>query len=148
MAYFTLDRVYALVCCRDRTENFVTMGPDRDGVQHYLERFPDQLKILYQGREGFLYVPICERGLIRTKGNSFESREDVAVVLQEYIPDVYTAILDEERVGHVIIHRYHEIDPQKQRETALYIRDHMEDEGADKRAFYIKHFSPLWEQDV
>ncbi len=26
VAYFTTDRIYALVCCRSREENFVTMG--------------------------------------------------------------------------------------------------------------------------
>ena len=36
VAYFTEDRVYALVCCRSREENLVTMGP-RDGVKHYFE---------------------------------------------------------------------------------------------------------------
>ena len=51
VAYFTEDRVYALVCCRSREENFVTMGP-RDGVQHYFERFPDQLRVIYGGKEG------------------------------------------------------------------------------------------------
>ncbi|MBR3299728.1 MAG: hypothetical protein IKI64_11115 [Clostridia bacterium] len=43
VAYFTTDRVYALVCCRGRDENFVTMGP-RDGIQHYFERFPESSK--------------------------------------------------------------------------------------------------------
>ena len=50
VAYFTEDRVYALVCCRSREENLVTMGP-RDGVQHYFERFPDQLRVIYGGKE-------------------------------------------------------------------------------------------------
>ena len=35
VAYFTEDRCYALVCCRDREENFVTMGIREDGKQHY-----------------------------------------------------------------------------------------------------------------
>ena len=26
VAYFSEDRCYALICCRSRTENFVTMG--------------------------------------------------------------------------------------------------------------------------
>lgn len=38
VAYFTSDRVYALVCCRGGEENFVTMGL-KDGVQHYLNAF-------------------------------------------------------------------------------------------------------------
>ena len=58
VAYFTTDRVYALVCCRSRQENFVTMGSDQNGIQHYLELFPDQLKTMYEGKEGFLYQTI------------------------------------------------------------------------------------------
>ena len=58
VAYFTSDRVYALVCCRKRAENFVTMGPDQMGLQHYYERFPHQLEVLYKGKEGFLYLPL------------------------------------------------------------------------------------------
>lgn len=143
VAYFTLDRVYTLVCCRKREENFVTMGP-RDGKQHYFERFPDQLKTLYGGREGFLYTPVSEEGFIRTRGNSYESLSDVPVVLYEHILDVYEEILNEERAGNVIIHRYTEIDPQEQRENAIYIKEHIDDESTDMRAFYIKHFSQLW----
>ena len=52
VAYFSTD----LVCCRCRQENFVTMGP-KDGIQHYFERFPEQLKVLYEGKEGFLTGP-------------------------------------------------------------------------------------------
>lgn len=144
VAFFTVDRVYALVCCRKPTENFVTMGPDSNGRQHYFETFPDQLKVLYQGKEGFLYVPISEEGLIRTKGNSYESGQNVPVILHEHIYDVYSAILEEEHRGNVIVHRYHEIDLKEQKEHALYIRDHLEDEGPDMRAFYIKHFNSLW----
>ena len=144
VAYFTMDRVYALVCCRKREENFVTMGPDRDGRQHYFERFPDQLKVLYSGREGFIYTPVSEEGLVRTKGNSYESQTDVPVVLYEHILDVYGEILNEERAGNVIIHRYAQIDPQEQKEMAIYIREHIDEGSPAMRNFYIKHFSSLW----
>ena len=52
VAYFTEDRVYALICCRKQEENFVTIGL-RDGKQHYYERFPEQLKTLYGGKRGY-----------------------------------------------------------------------------------------------
>ncbi len=41
VACFTEDRCYALVCCRSRDENFVTMALGKDGKQHYIERFPN-----------------------------------------------------------------------------------------------------------
>ena len=69
VAYFTTDRVYALICCRSREENFVTMGI-KDGIQHYYERFPDQLKIMYDGKEGFLYRPISNVNLTNTNGHT------------------------------------------------------------------------------
>ena len=145
VAYFTTDRVYALVCCRSRQENFVTMGP-RDGVQHYFERFPDQLKVLYEGKEGFLYRPVCSANLKNTKGHTWESPVDVPVVLLEHIPNVYAEILAEEAAVHVIIHRYAEIDPAEQKMHANYIRDHLNDPlCAAYREFLYQHFSPLWD---
>ena len=119
VAYFTTDRVYALVCCRSRQENFVTMGP-RDGVQHYFERFPEQLKVLYEGKEGFLYRPVSPANLKNTKGHTWESPVDVPVVLLEHVPNVYAEILAEETAGHVIVHRYAEIDPAEQKMHANY----------------------------
>ncbi|MBQ7754859.1 MAG: hypothetical protein IJR78_03895 [Clostridia bacterium] len=145
VAYFTLDRVYALVCCRKRTENFVTMGPDKNGKQHYYERFPDQLKVMYAGRDGYLYTSVSEEGLVRTKGNSFESVMDVPVTLFEHVTDVYAKVLKEERAGNVIVHRYADIDPEEQRQMILSIREGWKrGEFAEYSDFVYEHFSPLW----
>ena len=146
VANFTSDRVYALVCCRSRQENFVTMGPDRNGIQHYYERFPDQLKVMYGGKEGFLYRPVSSVNLKNTKGHTWESSDDVPVILHEHIPNVYTEILSEEAAGNVIVHRYAEIDPAEQKMHANYIRDHLDDPlFSEYREFLIQHFSSLWD---
>jgi hypothetical protein len=145
VAYFTTDRVYALVCCRSRQENFVTIG-SRDGIQHYFERFPDQLKVMYDGKEGFLYRPVSSANLKNTKGRTWESPVDVPVVLQEHILNIYDEILSEEAAGNVIIHRYAEIDPDEQKMHANNIRDHLNDPVcAEYREFLYQHFSPLWD---
>ena len=146
VAYFTTDRVYALVCCRSRQENFVTMGPDRNGIQHYFERFPDQLKTIYEGKEGFLYQPVSTVALTNTKGHTWESPVNVPVIQAEHIPNVYPEILREEAAGNVVIHRYDEIDPEEQKTMANYMRDHLNDpDHAAIRDFEYKHFSPLWD---
>ncbi len=145
VAYFTTDRVYALVCCRSREENFVTMGL-RDGIQHYYERFPDQLKIMYDGKEGFLYCPKHDARLINTGGHTWESNNDVPVVLYEHILNVYDEILKEEAKGNIIIHRYREIDSEEQKLHANYIRDHIDDSRfSEYRDFLYHHFSSLWD---
>jgi len=145
VAYFTTDRVYALVCCRSREENFVTMGP-KNGVQHYYERFPDQLKVMYDGKEGFLYQPISNVNLANTKGHTWESPVDVPVILHEHILNIYAEILKEEADGNVIIHRYSDIDPDEQKLHANYLRDHIDDPlYAEYREFIFQHFSSLWD---
>ena len=146
VAYFTTDRVYALVCCRSKEENFVTMGPGENGIQHYYERFPNQLKVMYDGKEGFLYSPISVADLKNTKDHSWESPVDVPVVLREHIENVYEEILAEERAGNVIIHRYEEIDPAEQKIRAEKLREYvMNNPQLTYREFIIKHFSPLWD---
>ena len=145
VAYFTSDRVYALVCCRKRTENFVTMGL-RNGRQHYFERFPRQLQTLYAGREGYLYTPLSEKGLSCTKGHTWESAVDVPVRLHEHVLDLYSEIIKEEKAGNVVIHRYEETDPEELKENANYIRDHLNDPiYAEYRDFLYEHFSLLWD---
>lgn len=145
VAYFTTDRVYALVCCRSQRENFVTLG-SRDGALHYFERFPDQLQVLYEGKEGFLYTPISPDGFRHTRESTWESPVDVPVILHEYVPDVYAEILREETAGNVMIHRYADIDHAQQRMHAEYIHEHLDDPAfAAYRDFLVQHFSPLWD---
>ena len=89
VAYFSEDRCYALVCCRSRDENFVTMGVGADGKQHYIERFPNQLEALYKGRQGYIYLLDSTDGLTHGKGHSWESKHDVPISQCESIADVY-----------------------------------------------------------
>ena len=44
VAYFTEDRCYALACCRNRNENFVTMGIRTDGSSIILSAFQTSWK--------------------------------------------------------------------------------------------------------
>ena len=142
VAYFSEDRCYALVCCRIKAENFVTMGVGADGRQHYFERFPNQLESLYKGRQGYIYLLDSMDGLTHGKGHSWESEHDVPVSQCERIADVYSEILREESLGNIVIHRYAEIDPAEQKEHANYIRDHLTDEGDEMAKFYRTHFLP------
>ena len=145
VAYFTEDRVYALICCRKPEENFVTMGL-RNGKQHYFERFPNQLEVLYKGKKGYLYTLSDVKDLVNTTMHTWECDTDIAIDKCDIVEDVYHEILREEEKGNIIIHRYEEIDSVEQKMHANYIRDHIDDEGNAKyRDFLIKYFSVLWD---
>ena len=145
VAYFTEDRCYALVCCRGRESNFVTMGLHADGKQHYYERFPEQLKKMYSGKKGFVYYLKSADNMTHTTGHTWESEADVPVHGCEIITDIYTELLKEEKQGNIVIHRYCEIDASEQKMHANYIKEHLADEGEEMKQFYISHFSALWD---
>ncbi len=146
VAYFSEDRVYALVCCRSPHQNFVTMGPREDGKQHYYERFPNQLETLYQGQKGFLYLPDSSADTLkRTRDHTWESECDVPIQQCEIIDDVYSEIMNEEAKGNVVVHRYAEISPEEQKMHANYIKAHLHEKSDEMRAFYIRYFSSLWD---
>ncbi len=147
VAYFTTDRVYALVCCRPKTENFVTMGLRGDKKQHYYERFPNQLRVMYEGREGFIYQPTSTLQLENIKERSWGSKTDVPVTLCDHITNVYEEILKEEKAGNVIIHRYEEIDPEERQMIANGIKEELEKGNfSEYREFLYRNFSPLWDR--
>ena len=145
VAYFTEDRVYALICCRKKDENFVTMGL-REGRQHYFERFPNQLEVMYKNKIGYIYKVYSKDGMTHSKLHTWESNVDVPIDGCEYIQDVYEEIIKEESLGNVVIHRYEEIDPIEQKMHANHIKEHLDDEEyREYRDFLIQHFASLWD---
>lgn len=60
------------------------------------------------------------------------------------IENVYEAILEEERKGNVVIHRYQDIAPDEQKMHANHIKEHLDDNKIMK-PFYLKNFSTLWD---
>ena len=146
VAYFTSDRVYALVCSRSKPNRFVTMSYHADdGKQHYYERFPNQLEELYSGLTGYLYLLESSEGLENLRDHSWESCENVCFDRCERVDDLFQAILEEEKLGNVVIHRYLEIDPEEQKMHANYIKAHMEKYSPEEKEFYYKYFSALWD---
>jgi len=64
VAYFTTVRLCAPSYLRDMEVNHVTIGIGDDNEPECLEFFPDQLRIMYQGRSGYLYT--CENNGINS----------------------------------------------------------------------------------
>ncbi|MBQ2202733.1 MAG: hypothetical protein II412_09165 [Clostridia bacterium] len=148
VAYFTESRAYALVCCRPPEENFVTAGIRQDGKLHYFERFPNQLKVMYDGKVGYLYTVRLTNGMTpASKPQAYESSTDVPVLSCERIENVYEALLEEMRCGTMILHRYEDIDPAEQKEMAVYIRESFLNDPMSEpyRAFWIEHFRDWWD---
>jgi len=81
-------------------------GYTRDGRICFDEYFPDALEVLYRGKAASLYL--CEAKCAEATAipNEAFSREAVTVLEEIRIPDVCEALLEQERLGNLIIQRY------------------------------------------
>ena len=95
-----------------------TYGYTREGQIYLDEYFPDALEILYRGKSASLYL--CDPARTEPTRIPNEVVCPVAVpVIQEIpIPDACEALLEQERLGNLVIRRYGEL-PERMRQWIL-----------------------------
>ena len=93
-----------------------TYGYTREKELYYEEYFPGALEELYRGKAASLYRCVWREGMETTPiPNEYVSAEEVPVVEETPIPDVYEALLEQERLGTLRIVRWPEV-PEKRRD--------------------------------
>ena len=90
-----------------------TYGYTKEGQIYFSEYFPNALEILYRGKRASLYRCAPTSTESTRIPNEAISRESVAVVEETVIDDVYEALLEQERLGALVIHRYQELSEKK-----------------------------------
>ncbi len=85
-----------------------TYGYTKDGRIYLDEYFPDALETIYRGKSASLYICAPESTAPTRIPNEAVSESDVAVVEEIRIPDVCEALLEQERLGALVICRYAE----------------------------------------
>ena len=86
-----------------------TYGYTREGQIYYEEYFLNALEELYQEKRASLYI--CAPKAVTTTAipNEAVSTEPVEIIEEILIDDVYGALLEQERLGALVIRRYHEL---------------------------------------
>lgn len=81
-------------------------GYTREGQIYFDEYFPNALEVLYRGQSASLYV--CAPQTTETTPIPHEAVSEAAVPVigETFIPDACEALLEQERLGNLIIHRY------------------------------------------
>ena len=90
-----------------------TYGYTREGQIYYEEYFPNALEVLYRGKRASLYLCAPDRVHTTRIPNEALSDSPVPIVREMVIPDVCEALLEQERLGSLVIHRYHALSPRK-----------------------------------
>lgn len=89
-----------------------TYGYSKAGELYYEEYFPGALEELYRGRTAALYRCAWREDMEPTRiPNEYVTPLEVPVEEEQTIPDVYQALLEQERMGMLRIVRWEEVSP-------------------------------------
>lgn len=126
-----------------------TYGYTKEGQIYLDEYFPNALELLYRGKSASLYRCAPERVSTTRIPNEVLSDKVVPVLEETRITDVCEALLEQERLGTLVIHRYHELPPKMldwvRRVEADTIRERglLQKDGAEAE-YYRTHYPESW----
>ena len=127
-----------------------TYGYTKEGQIHLDEYFPNALEILYRGKSASLYLCDPESTGTTKIPNEAVSEKAVPIISETHIPDALEALLEQERLGALVIRRYHEL-PEKMLEwirkaEADCIREYnLLNTPGPKADYYREHYPQSWE---
>ena len=124
-------------------------GYTKEGQIYFDEYFPNALEILYRGKSASLYLCDPKSTSSTQIPNEAISSEAVTVISETFIPDACEALLEQERLGTLVIHRYSESSQPKldwiRRVEADIIREkNMLDQDGPMSEYYKTHYPESW----
>ncbi len=126
-----------------------TYGYTKEGQIYLDEYFPNALEILYKDKSASLYICNPQDTQTTRIPNEILSSREVPVLEEIRIPDVMEALLEQKRLGALLIHRYEELSEGQRnwirRAEADSIRQ-MNLIGADspEADYYRTHYPESW----
>lgn len=115
----------------------------KDGRLHYDEYFADQLRVMYRGHSGYVYTTEPE-SLPTLDRMPWVHLSDAPVPVAAccFIPDLYEALLDAERAGSIILHRYESIPEAQQEIHRKIVRRSLEGRSEDDYVRFLREHMP------
>ncbi len=124
-------------------------GYTKAGQIYLDEYFPNALEALYRGKSASLYI--CAPGSVEATEipNEAVSEQAVPIVKEITIPDVCEALLEQERLGALVIHRYQELQSNMldwiRRAEADSIREYdLLNTPGEMADYYRRHYPQSW----
>ena len=126
-----------------------TYGYTKEGQIYFAEYFPNALEVLYRGKSASLYL--CDPESVQTTRIPNEVICDKAVpILQEIrVPDVCEALLEQERLGALVIRRHEELSGKmldwiRQAEAETIREKNLLKEDSPMADYYRSHYPESW----
>ncbi len=125
-------------------------GYTRDGQIYFEEYFPDALRSLYGGKKASLYICAPAKTKPGRIPNEAVSTLPVPVVEEILIPDVYEALLEQERTGALVILRHAELSDGTRKwllkvMTESILKNDLLHKPGPMADYYQAHYPESWE---
>ena len=129
-----------------------TYGYTKDGQIYFEEYFANALETLYRGKSASLYVCAPVAAETTQIPNEAVSTQDVPILSETIIPDAYEALLEQERLGTLVIRRYHELPDRmlewiRKVEADVICKHDLLNNPGPMADYYREHYPQSW-QDV
>lgn len=144
--YLTDSATLALLYAHNpitRPGGFFPYWFDQAGQLHYDEYFPDQTRIIYEGREGWVYrTADCGLPHLDRMPWVYLSTAPVQLLDAEHVPDLYSALLAAEKTGRICIHRYGDFTPEQQERHRQIVRRSLDGPTVDDYLRFLRQYMP------
>lgn len=125
-------------------------GYTKEGQIYFDEYFPNALEILYRGKSASLYLCDPENTESTKIPNEAVAESAVPVISETHIPDAYEALLEQERLGALVIYRYHELSERKLQwirttQADIIKKANLINTPGPKADYYREHYPESWE---
>lgn len=127
-----------------------TYGYTKEGTLYFEEYFPNALEVLYRGKSGSLYL--CAPDTVESTRipNEATSKTPVPILQEIRIPDAWEALLEQERLGNLVIRRYQELSGEtlrwiRQVETDTIRKENLRNTPGPMADYYREHYPESWE---
>jgi len=124
-------------------------GYTKEGQIYFEEYFPNALEILYHDKRASLYLCNPERTELTKIPNELISKEPVPIISETIISDAYEALLEQERLKKLVIHRHHELSRENlnwilKAEAEEIRKSNLLNTPGPKADYYRTHYPSSW----
>ncbi len=126
-----------------------TYGYTKEGQIYLDEYFPNALEILYRGKSASLYLCDPKSTESTQIPNEAVSEEAVQVIQEIHIPDAMEALLEQERLGNLIIHKYdtlsdHALEWIRKTQAEIIQKNDLVHTPGPMADYYREHYPESW----
>ena len=127
-----------------------TYGYTKEGQIYFEEYFPNAMEILYRGKTASLYLCMPEHKDTTPIPNEVVSELPVPILRETIIPDAMEALLEQERLGALVIRRYDVLTSREREwirkaEMQTILEKGLLDKDDAFAAYMKAHYPDSWE---